>query len=581
MLVIAILVLMAVVTEIIIAVDLYLVTLQSLAEVSACNFMQDNNGSVFNRIRVEKPGYSQFNLSYDNKLSMRMGKLIPVHIQEVVPGDRFTMSSEAMLRLMPMLAPIMHKVDLFFHNFFVPNRILWANWEKYITGGESIATVPPAFPVFDDLSLSLGGVAIAPSSIWNYLGLPAGVSISSPISAIPVAGYQRIFYEFYRDQNLDVFDPVMLNDGPQSGLNFAYYNELRDRAWEHDYFTSCLPFAQKGAAIEMPANITGLDVAYRDPVALNAIWRDASGAPGAYDSLIGTGNLAGGAPPGVSSFYHSVGGFPTPTEEAFYDPGDTLFIDESNVSIGATINDLRTAFSLQKWLEKNARAGSRYIETILAHFGVQSSDKRLQRPEYLGGSSATLQISEVLQTSSTDATTAQGNMAGHGVSVTGGFQHSYRCEEHGYIHTILSVRPKTAYYQGVPKHFRKFEREEFYWPDFAFLGEQEVLKGELGWRNASSDDDVFGYIPRYSEYRYNPSRVAGQMATTLDFWHMGRKLDLTVAPALNKDFISCGINVTDRIFAVDDPTNDVIVAHIFHNINAVRPMPKYGTPGSI
>lgn len=526
---------------------------------------------IFNKIQLKKPKHSIFDLSYDNKLSFKMGYLIPVHLQECVPGDHFSQSSEAMFRMMPMVAPIMHKVDIYMHFFFVPNRLVWPNWEKYFTGGQDPDIGVPNFPIMNWVD---GNVTVDVSSLGDYLGLPPNVDFDLgqiDVNAIPFAAYYAIWHEYYRDQNLIAEDPIQLVDGMQPIAVHNKLIELRKRAWEHDYFTSCLPFAQKGDAVELPIDFSSdpAAVKYRDAFAPDSgkqIVRDTAGNPLANATDMGSDG---------SGFLIENGNL----NDVMLDPNGSLYVDPEDLVGITTINDLRTAFSLQKWLEKNARAGSRAIETILAHFGVRSSDKRLQRPEYLGGSKASMAISEVLQTSSTDATTPQANMAGHGIGISGGKNFSYFCEEHGYIMGLLSVRPKTAYYQGIPRHFSKtVDRTQFYWPDFAYLGEQAVLNKEVyASVNANYNEGTFGYIPRYSEYRYNASRVAGQMRDTLEFWHMGRKF--ATPPALNASFVEA--NPTKRIFAVDDPNEDEIVGHIYHKIIAKRPLPIYGNPGGL
>lgn len=527
--------------------------------------------NIFNKIQIFRPQYSWFDMSYDHKTSIKMGELVPIHVQEHVPGDTIHMSSEAMFRMMPMIAPIMHKVEVFIHHFFVPNRILWPNWEEWITGGENGgAGIPIAFPVMINDNLN-----VTPSSLANYLGLPIKdfTGSNTPISALPFAAYHRIWFEWYRDQNLQLpeeYKPPMLRDGEQTPPFNSRLMFMMKRAWEHDYFTSALPFAQKGEAVEIPLDMQGSinitqDMTVQQSVKLNT----GSATPpsaGPADLYVGL------TPPGVL--------WDNTNNRAV-----NLKVDDSleaefgdDVTTSTTVNDLRVAISLQKWLEKNARGGTRYNESIFAHYGVKTKDARLQRPEYLGGSRATMSISEVLQTSST-SDTPQGNMAGHGISVTGGRDFKYFVHEHGYVMSILSVRPKTAYMQGIPKHFMKNDRTQILWPDFAFLGEQPITNAELYFTGVDDvDKQTFGYTPRYAEYRYNSSRVSGQMATSeLDFWHMGRKFE--TPPGLNYEFIEC--DPTKRIFAVEAEEEDEIVAHIYHKMMVRRPLPKYGNPGSL
>lgn len=536
--------------------------------------MGENN---FNQIQLKRPDFSHFDLSYDNKLSMKMGKLVPVHVQECIPGDKFRMASEAMFRMMPMIAPIMHKVDVTMHSFFVPNRLVWAGWEAFVTGGQD-GDIPPAFPVFAPDE----PITFAASDLGDYLGMPINMAFGdgNAFSAIPFAAYYKIWHDWYKDQNLETEPEIMLQDGIQDLTTQDALLILRSRAWQHDRFTSALPFAQKGDAVEIPIDFAGdLTVEVRRPGIDGAtqpvIRASASGnlqpGTGGPSDFVGPGN-------GDAEFTYDA---PFDDTEVYYDPSDTLYIESDGLSTTTTINDLRTSMALQKWLELNARGGSRYIESMFAHFGVRSSDKRLQRSEYLGGSKCSMSISEVLQTGQTDdAGTPQGNMAGHGIAVTGGRDFSYFVEEHGFIITICSVMPKTAYFQGVPPHFSKFDRTKYYWPMFAYLGEQEIKNKEVfydGTASPTEQNATWGYEPRYNEYRYNPSTVHGQMRETLLHWHMARVFT-SPGPALNANFIKS--NPTGRIFAADGD-EDTIVAHIYHKIDASRLIPKYGNPGSI
>jgi len=337
--------------------------------------------------------------------------------------------------------------------------------------------------------------------------------------------------------------------------NRANLLTLRRRAWEHDYFTASLPFAQKGAAVDIPlGQIQDNAPIYRDSSSVTPT--TLTGTP--YSVVV----------PGSNS--------ESTTTDLFAATGG-LEVEPT------TINDLRRAYRLQEWLEKNARGGTRYIESILSHFGVKSSDARLQRPEYITGVKTPVVVSEVLNTSGTfestdpDAPTSppQGNMAGHGIAVSSGKSGRYYAEEHGYIIGIMSVMPKTAYQQGIPRNFLKLDPLDYFWPSFANIGEQEVQLQEL-YAYTSNKTDTFGYVPRYAEYKYMPSRVAGDFRTSLSYWHLGRIFDNE--PTLSQEFVECTPEDTQRIFAVTDPDAQKLYCHVLNKIKAVRPMPKYGTP---
>jgi len=512
--------------------------------------------NLFNSVQLPKIGSNVFDLSHDVKMSFKMGGLYPTCVMECVPGDKVKIGTETMLRFAPLIAPVMHKVNVTTHYFFVPNRILWPNWEQWITG--NLDVVPPWMYMVQESTLA--GFPI--KSLADYMGMPTQLTFNyksfpdpnaQVCSPFPLAAYNKIYNEYYRDQNLQTEVLDTLTDGANDGFRAIAAGPVKPRAWQHDYFTSCLPWAQKGDAVTIP--IGDVTINY-----------DSTSGGTVYRNLDGTAatNLS-------DARYTDAGGAPRDGSTT----GTRFNVDNSSQLSGtaeaADINSLRRAFRLQEWLERNARGGTRYIESILAHFGVKSSDARLQRPEYLGGSKGKMVISEVLSTAET--TLPVGNMAGHGISVSGGNEFRYNVEEHGWIIGLISVTPETAYQQGLHRSLHKLNRLDYFWPTFANIGEQEVKNIEL-YANGNDVGDTFGYVPRYAEYKFLNSRVAGEMRTSLDYWHLGRKF--SAKPNLNGAFIQC--DPSTRIFAVEDPSVDNIYGHIFNNIKAIRKMPKYGTP---
>ena len=507
--------------------------------------------SIFDKISLKKPKGSVFDLGHEVKMSCNFGELIPIMCNEVVPGDVFNHSSEIQLRFAPLLAPIMHRVNVYTHFFFVPNRLVWDDWEDFMTGGKDGKLQPlmPYFPFDVEGGLGIGSLA-------DYFGLPADKPIKANINALPFRAYNLIYNEYYRDQNLQ--EEAYLSTKSGADTYSGKYKVLK-RCWEKDYFTSALPWPQRGDDVHISMGDTA-------PVVPTG-----EGIPRFDNHDFPDAGLKGAARWTSSRLLSDESGNVAKWHE------DTGLVADLANSKGATVNDLRKATRLQTWLEKNARAGSRYIEQILAHFGVRSSDARLQRPEYLGGGKAPVVISDVPQTSQSTDTSAQATLAGNAQSYSNTNSFRRRFEEHGYIIGIMSVLPRTAYQQGIPKQFLKEDRFDYYFPEFAHLGEQPILKKEVYSSGIPEyDDEVFGYTPRYAEYKYQPSRVAGDFRNSLNFWHLGRIFE--DKPELNSDFVSCNDEALQRIFAVTDDQQDKIWVQLYNNTRAFRLMPYHSTP---
>lgn len=493
---------------------------------------------IFENLQQTKVGRSGFDLSHERKLSSNFAKLAPVLCQEIVPGDKFEVNSEVMVRLAPMIAPLMHRVNVYIHYFFVPNRIVWNQWEEFITGGDK-GTSSPALPVIKPSTTS----QVHHGSLWDHMGLPsvkAGtVTTNWPtVSRLPFRAYQMIWNEYFRDQWItDKLDVENMGD--------SELLKIRTRAWEKDYFTSSLPSAQKGPAVPAP-----LEHSYIEP-----------------DQVVKSNN-----DPLVSDNLAT-----DPTGQLYGDVGTYLASVDNTANLGMNINDLRTAHRLQRWLEKQARGGSRYIEQILNHFGIKSKDQRLQRPEYLGGGKSPVVISEVLNTSAT-STQPQGEMSGHGIAVGANNHFRQSFDEHGHVLALMSVLPATAYQNGVDKMFKRFDKHDYYWPEYANLGEQAVLNQEVyhDFDGLGNPTDVFGYQQRFAEYKYQQSKVAGDFKEDLAFWHQGRIFEQE--PVLNDSFIYPDLTQLNRIFAVESDEVDKLWIQIYHDIKATRPMPYFADP---
>ena len=495
--------------------------------------------NVFSQVGGLHPRRSVFDLSYEKKLTCDMAQLIPVMCDEVVPGDVFKIGNQAVVRFQPLVAPILHEINMYVHYFFVPYRILWDDWEDFISGGEDGQFSDP-IPEWEPTLTTEG-------SLWDFFGFPVGVD---PDGAYPLdfprRAYNLVYNEYYRDENLQT--------------EVALTNEtILNRAWEKDYFTSSLPWQQRGTAPALPISGT-----------THAHWADTMFNP----TMPGV--------PAQLAFDGVVSNYALQTHNAQGYNNAIGFFGSNTVDLSSAttfdIADLRLAFQIQKWMERNARAGVRYTEFLRAHFGVSPRDERLQRPEYIGGSKAPCIISEVLQTSSTDATTPQGNLAGHGITVSDAYCGKYHAQEFGLIIGIMSIMPRSAYSQGIDKQWLRKTKYDFYFPEFANLSEQAILNAEIcATGTPAHNQDIFGYQGRYDEMRTKNSQIVSGMRTTFDYWHLGRQFNTASPPVLNEDFIKC-IPRKD-IFAV--PSEPGLIVNFANIIKAFRPLPYMAVPGLI
>ncbi len=497
-----------------------------------------------------------FDLSFPLKTTADMGQLIPIFCKFAYPGDVFKMNTDIVLRAAPMLAPIMHKVDVYTHFFKVPLRLLWDNWEFFITGGKdnNDASVKPTISFPD--GADFGGLA-------DNLDFPPDVK-NSVFDALPFRAYAKVYNDWYYPENYGNPAAMVTTDGADTVTNTA----ILYRAWKKDMFTNALPSPQRGDPVFLPLGQDAPVSLYGSGGALTL-----ASASNNYKGQVRASSVIGGVNQNALSIQGETGTVPDGTFFG-YDSGISGTADLTSAT-AITVDALRTAIQTQQWAYLAARAGYRYTEWLRAFFGVKSSDARLQRSEYLGGGVSPIMVSEVLQTSSTDSTSPQGNMAGHGITANRSHTWKTFCEEHCVILGLLSIMPKAGYFQGVPREFTYKTRYDFPNPIFSHLGEQGVKKGEIYYTGTAADDEIFGYTPRFEEVRSYRGQCHGAFRSSLDFWHLDRKFESADDVQLNLHFVEC--HPSKRIFAV--PSEPGFLCYLYHNIRAIRPFPKYGNPG--
>lgn len=517
---------------------------------------------------------STFDRSSSVKTSFNAGDIVPFYLDEVLPGDTFSIKTNKVVRMQALLTPVMDNIYLDTYYFFVPNRLVWNHWKQFNGENTESAWVPETEYEVPQITAPAGGWNVG--TIADYFGLPTGVAGIS-VSALPFRAYALVMNEWFRDQNLQ--DPlnIPLDDATVQGVNTGTF--VTDVAKGglpfvaskyHDYFTSCLPSPQKGPDVTIPvssgANLPVRTLKEAIPNPSNLTLRSSTAYGGNFDVRVQTNTNALEVEGSGGAFI----------------PANLWAINDGSVS-AATINQLRMAFQIQKLYEKDARGGTRYIEIIKSHFGVTSPDARLQRPEYLGGNRVPINVNQIVQQSQSTAQSPQGTPVGLSLTTDSHGDFSKSFTEHGFVLGVMVARYDHTYQQGIDRMWSRKDRFDFYWPVFANIGEQAVLNKEIYAQGSEKDSEVFGYQEAWADYRYKPNRVTGEMRSayskSLDVWHLGD--DYSTLPSLSDSWIREDKNNIDRVLAVSSKVSNQFFADIYIQNRTTRPMPMYSIPGLI
>ncbi len=546
-----------------------------------------NTESHFSQIPRANIRRARFKRDYSNTTTINEGEIVPIYVDEVLPGDTVSLTQNSLVRMATPIYPVMDNCYLDIYYFFCPNRLLWEHWENLMGQNDDSYWAPKTEYSVPQLT--------APANGWNagtiadYMGIPIKVKKIS-VNAMPFRAYARIWNEWFRDENLqqpvvqDIDDATNTGSNTGTQLTDAQNGGLPLKAGKmHDYFTSCLPEPQKGEASAVP-----IDIGLNPEVITTSRFHETGGTPlmwKAIDDQVTGGNYGYNI---VAHFNAGQDYARTRTGERYNQTATdkeivpiNLELRESNTSSSISINELRQAIAIQHILEADARGGTRYTELLKNEFGVTSPDSRLQRTEYIGGNRIPINISQVIQQSATDTTSPQGNTAAYSLTTSRNKMMSYSATEHGYILGLAVIRVDHSYQQGLRRMWSRKRRFDFYHPMLANLGEMEVLNKEIYCQGTETDDDVFGYQEAWADYRYHPNMVTGEMRSTapqpLDAWHYADHYE--ELPVLSSEWIQEGKENIDRTIAVQSEISHQFIANFYFDQTWTRPMPIYSVPG--